>query len=362
MAAPSVPVFWPTEHGLHAPQTEYDNGLLIAYAETPDRIDNLKAGLAKQPAIHLKPCYDAISLAEAAQIHTPDLLNYILTAAQSLQDSESSYAYPSVFPGFFAHSPGMNARKVMGGMYAFDVHAPIGKGTAVSVFNSAGTAVSAAQSLIEENTRLVYALCRPPGHHAGRAFTGGYCYLNNAALAANRLKSLGKGAILDIDYHHGNGTQDIFWDDPDVFFASLHADPTFEYPYYTGYQDETGGKNALGTTANFPLPSGTDDTAYLTSLQAALSAIASFSPNWLVVSLGFDTFGGDPMSTFTLSQGIYRKIGREIGRLIRNLNLPTLLVQEGGYNISMLGQLANEFISGMTSIPSGEFQHAASID
>ena len=358
MPTPSVPVFWPTQHGLHTPQTEYDNGLLVAYAETPDRIDNLKAGLSGQSAIHLIPCHDAISLAEATQIHTPDLLNYILNTSQTLQESEICYAYPSVFPGLFAHSPGMNARKLMGGMYAFDVHAPIGKGTAVSVLNSAATAVSAAQSLIEGDTQLVYALCRPPGHHAGRTFTGGYCYLNNAALAANRLKSLGKGAILDIDYHHGNGTQDIFWDDPDVFFASLHADPTFEYPYYTGYQEETGGKNAPGTTANFPLPSGTDDATYLASLQAALLTIISFSPNWLVVSLGFDTFGGDPMSTFTLSQGIYR----DIGHLIRNINLPTLLVQEGGYNVSMLGQLANEFISGMIGIPSGEIQHAASID
>ena len=358
MTTPSVPVFWPTQHGLHAPQTEYDNGLLIVYAETPDRIDTLKAGLAGQPAIDLQPYHDAISLAEAAQVHTPGLLDYLLTAAQALQASESGYAYPSVFPGFFAHSPGINARKLMGGMYSFDVHAPIGTGTAVSVLNSAATAVTAAQSLIDGNTRLAYALCRPPGHHAGRAFTGGYCYLNNAALAANRLKALGKGAILDIDYHHGNGTQDIFWDDPDVFFASLHADPAFEYPYYTGYQEETGGQNAPGTTANFPLPNGTDDATYLASLQAALLSINSFSPNWLVVSLGFDTFGGDPMSTFTLSQDIYR----DIGYLIHNLNLPTLLVQEGGYNVSMLGQLANEFMSGMTGIPSGEFQHAASID
>jgi len=351
MNHPLVPVFWPTQHEHHAPEAEYDNGLLVAYADVPARVDHVKTALAALPFVRLEACAEGCSPAELAQVHAPELLNYVQETSEKARGNGQAYVYPSVFPGYFAHSPGMNAKKLMGGMYAFDVHAPIGGGTETAVLHSAASALKAAQTILDGKARLVYALCRPPGHHAGRRFTGGYCYLNNAALAANRLKALGKGAILDIDYHHGNGTQDIVWDDPGVFFASLHADPAYEYPYYTGYADETGGPHAPGTIANYPLPQGTDDRLYLDTLQTALSAIASFKPNWLVVSLGFDTFSGDLLSTFTLTLNAYV----EMGRLIAELNLPTVLAQEGGYNVAMLGTLAQTFLAGMTGIhKSGE--------
>ncbi|MBE2220245.1 MAG: histone deacetylase family protein [Anaerolineae bacterium] len=344
MTLTPVPVFYPTQHGLHAPEAEYDNGLITPYAEVAERIEVIKAALLALPFVQLEPATAVISISELEQVHAPELLNYLRVMSEWSARHEGRYYYPSVFPGYFARGVGVNGDRVLGGMFAFDIHAPIGMGTETAVFQSAASALSAAQVVLEGKTNVAYALCRPPGHHAGRSFSGGYCYLNNAVLAANRLKALGKGAILDIDYHHGNGTQDMVWDDPEIFFASLHADPAFEYPYYCGYVAETGGPHAPDTIANFPLPKQTSDELYLTTLHAALEAIEAFAPNWLVVSLGFDTFGEDPICTFALSEGIYQ----EIGKHIKKLALPTVLVQEGGYAVSKLGDLAQNFMVGIT--------------
>ncbi len=353
-----IPVIYPSWQHQHAPEAEYDQGHITLYSDVPARIDNMLTALAALPSVHITACSDTVSSAEVEAVHTSGVRQYIQTTSAKSSQNGSSYIYPSVFPGYFAQSPGVSAKNLLGGMHAFDVHAPIGAGTATAVFNSAATSLTAAQVILDGQANLSYALCRPPGHHAGRNFTGGYCYLNNAALAAHHLKAWGRAAILDIDYHHGNGTQDITWQDPDIFFASLHADPAFEYPYYTGYAEETGGTQAPHTVANFPLPQGTDDLIYLQALQAALNAIDQYNPVWLVISLGFDTFGGDPLSTFTLSQAVYH----EIGRLIASLNRPTVLVQEGGYNVAQLGLLAREFLTGfLSNQTTGETQHAASI-
>ena len=339
-----VPVIYPPQHMLHTPVAEYDNGTLTAYADVPERIEQLKTALYTLPCVKFEPCLTEIPISEVEQVHSPELINYLRAMSEKLERNGGSYYYPSVFPGYFARGVGVNGSGLLGGMFAFDVHAPIGRGTVTAVFSSAAAALSAAQIILNGEASIAYALCRPPGHHAGQGFTGGYCYLNNAVLAANRLKALGKGAILDIDYHHGNGTQDIVWDDPEIFFASLHADPAYEYPYYAGYADETGGSHAPGTIANFPLPQHTDDHLYLNTLYTALTAVDSFSPNWLVVSLGFDTFGGDPICSFSLSENVYQELGKQI----KQLNVPTVLVQEGGYNVSMLGHLAKYFVTGMT--------------
>jgi acetoin utilization deacetylase AcuC-like enzyme len=339
-----VPVFYPLLHMRHAPETEYDNGKLTAYADVPERIEQLKTALSSLPSVKFEPCLADLPMTELEQVHSPELINYLYVMSEKWGRNSDSYYYPSVFPGYFARGFGVNGSGILGGMFAFDVHAPIGRGTVTAVFSSAAAAISAAQVILAGEANMAYALCRPPGHHAGRSFTGGYCYLNNTALAANRLKALGKGAILDIDYHHGNGTQDIVWDDPEIFFTSLHADPAYEYPYYAGYADETGGRHAPGTIANFPLPQHTDDRLYLNTLHTALTAIDSFSPDWLVISLGFDTFGGDPICSFSLSENVYQEMGKQI----KQLNVPTVLVQEGGYNVSMLGRLAQNFVTGMT--------------
>jgi acetoin utilization deacetylase AcuC-like enzyme len=178
-------------------------------------------------------------------------------------------------------------------------------------------------------------LTRPPGHHAGADFFGGYCFLNNAALAAQHLRDQGfaRAAVLDIDYHHGNGTQAIFYDRPDVLFTSIHGDPHTEYPFYLGYADECGAGAGLGANLNMPLPRGSDFATWSDALTQALAAIASFGAQALVVSLGVDTFVGDPISGFTLRSDDYLHVGAQIA----GVSLPTVFVFEGGYAVAEVG-------------------------
>jgi len=209
---------------------------------------------------------------------------------------------------------------------------------------------------VREGLRAAYALCRPPGHHAAADLYGGYCYLNNAAIAARYLQSSGsrpsslpesralptptKVAILDIDYHHGNGTQLIFYADPAVLYCSLHVHPDEDYPYYWGDADETGVGPGEGTNCNWPLPRGTGDKAYLAALDEALAAIGEFAPDYLVVSAGLDTTEGDPEGGFCLStEGLHA-----IGECIAGLAMPTVVVQEGGYRLDRLGDNAVAFL------------------
>jgi acetoin utilization deacetylase AcuC-like enzyme len=183
-----------------------------------------------------------------------------------------------------------------------------------------------------------YALCRPPGHHAAADLYGGFCYLNNAAIAA---RALGEAvAILDIDYHHGNGTQMIFYEDPTVLFCSLHAHPDDDYPYYWGAAEERGAGRGLGFNHNWPLPPGTGDDVYLTALDEALGVIRRFEPRFVVVSAGFDTAPGDPVGGFSLSAAALAEVGRRIAALGR----PTLIVQEGGYLLDRLAEYAVAFL------------------
>jgi acetoin utilization deacetylase AcuC-like enzyme len=187
-------------------------------------------------------------------------------------------------------------------------------------------------------------LCRPPGHHAGADYLGGYCYLNNAAIAARAAADAlgGRIAILDVDYHHGNGTQDIFYADDGVFFASIHADPATDYPYYWGHADEAGEGAGAGFNLNLPLPRGTGREPYLAALDRALGAVAAFAPGLLVVSFGADTFEGDPISHFAIRTDDYPVIAERIAAL----GLPTLVVMEGGYAVDALGRNVAAFLSG----------------
>jgi acetoin utilization deacetylase AcuC-like enzyme len=197
---------------------------------------------------------------------------------------------------------------------------------------------------VREGASLVYALCRPPGHHAGPDFMGGYCYLNNAAIAARALRTRGERvAILDIDYHHGNGTQAIFYTDPDVYYGSLHIDPHAAYPFYAGYQDQVGDKAGRGTNWNVPLPPGTTQSKYLSALETLLEHLSRFDPRWLVVSAGFDTYIHDPISTFQVTTAGFDKVGARI----RALNKPILVVQEGGYHVPDLGRNVVTFLNAL---------------
>lgn len=214
-----------------------------------------------------------------------------------------------------------------------DLSAPIVAGTYKAALASANCALSAAEA-VSKGERAAFALCRPPGHHAGKANCGGYCYLNNAAIAANWLSSKGRVAVLDIDYHAGNGTQDIFYEHADVLSISIHADPDFEYPHFSGYADERGAGAGLGFHHNFPLPAGTDDAAYLATLEIALGHIRAFEPGYLVVSAGMDIYADDPLGKIKVTT---KGIG-EIGKRIASPGLPTTIVFEGGYNNDALAR------------------------
>ncbi|HJU01054.1 MAG TPA: histone deacetylase family protein, partial [Actinomycetes bacterium] len=189
-----------------------------------------------------------------------------------------------------------------------------------------------------------YALCRPPGHHAGPGYYGGFCLLNNAAIAARAAAAGGRVAVVDVDFHHGNGTQDIFWEDPEVLYVSLHGDPAGHYPFFTGAADETGAGPGAGTTRNLPLPDGTGDDAYLDALAEALAVVEAFDPATLVVSAGFDTFEDDPIGAFRVTTAGFGRIGSALAALGR----PTVVVQEGGYAVEALGANAVALMRGMS--------------
>jgi len=281
-------------------------------------------------------------------VHDRDFVDFLRTA----YDESRSYleGNGAMFPLTFAtRHRGRKPSTFLGrrGYYAFGIYSPILEGTWEAVYWSAQCALTAADQ-IRQGEQAAYALCRPPGHHAGVDLYDGFCYLNNAAIAARYLQTAGeKVAILDIDYHHGNGTQMIFYDDPSVLFCSLHADPDVAYPYYWGYADEKGEGEAEGTNRNFPLRPGTDDLAYLETVDEALRAIGDFAPDYLIVSLGFDTEVNDPVDPiggFSITSDGFRRIGERVA----GLGLPTVVVQEGGYLLSMLGQNAVAFLRPFT--------------
>jgi len=289
-------------------------------------------------------------LAPILAVHNADYVSF-LQNAYTESAAHFQKAGP-VLPGTFATRHAMRKpRSLMGlkGYYAFGAGTPILAGTWEAAYWSAQCALTAADR-VSEGKRAAYALCRPPGHHAGPDLYGGYCFLNNAAIAARHLqapqvpgtlKVPGTSiAILDVDYHHGNGTQIAFYADPTVLFCSLHVHPDAGYPYYWGEADERGAGPGEGYNHNWPLPLGTDDAAYLAALDEALAAVRAFAPHYLVVSLGLDTVASDPEGGFKLtSAGL-----AEVGRRVAGLDLPTLIVQEGGYVSETLGENAAAFL------------------
>lgn len=229
------------------------------------------------------------------------------------------------------------------GYFSMDAGTPVTKGTWTAIYGSAQTALTGADRLLA-GEKGVFALCRPPGHHAAADVFGGYCFFNNAAIAAQHLRDKGcsRVAVLDVDYHHGNGTQSIFYDRADVLFASIHGDPRTEFPFYLGFADEKGEDAGLGFNHNFPLPAGSDVPAWMGALTDACRVISAFRPDALVVSLGIDTYQGDPISTFKLDTPEFVRMGEQLGRL----GVPTLFCLEGGYAVGPIGANAVAVLSG----------------
>jgi acetoin utilization deacetylase AcuC-like enzyme len=227
--------------------------------------------------------------------------------------------------------------------YGFDTTTVVVDGTYAAARAAADVALTAADAVLA-GAGAAYALCRPPGHHAPRAAFGGYCFLNNAAIAAQHAIAHGAArvAVLDVDYHHGNGTQQIFYDRGDVLYVSVHADPERAYPYFAGFVDERGAGAGAGATLNLPLAPGCDDTTYLATLAQALDTVHRFDPNLVVVSLGVDTYSADPLSDLAVTAAAYHPAGLALAALDR----PLLIVQEGGYDVNVMGQLVRSFLRG----------------
>ena len=229
------------------------------------------------------------------------------------------------------------------GYYCFDTFTPLD----VKAYNAARSAVDVAMTAAEEllsGRRIVYALCRPPGHHAERRLFGGFCYFSNAALAANRLSKEGRVAILDIDFHHGNGQQDIFYTRRDVLTLSIHGHPNYAYPYFSGFADEIGEGDGRGFNRNFPLPEDADETRYMEAFSRALGMIQDFKPSFLVLCLGFDILRGDPTGSFLLGPDVMATIGKRLA----SMYLPILIVQEGGYTLRNLRRGITRLFTGIT--------------
>ncbi|WP_426753777.1 histone deacetylase family protein [Myxococcus sp. Y35] len=322
------------QHALHDGGMELHRGELVPCFEKPARADFILQAVTRAGLEVSEP--RAFGLESLRSVHDAGFVEFLRTAhAQWRAIGKQGFMLPSGFPARGMrrdHIPsGINGQM---GYYAFDAGTPIVQGTWDAAFAAAQCALTAA-AWVAEGERSAYALCRPPGHHAGHSTYGGYCFLNNAALAAQHLRERGcsRVAVLDVDYHHGNGTQDIFWERADVLFVSLHGTPETEYPYFLGYADERGAGAGEGFTRNFPLPRGTTWAQYSAALDAALDAVACFGPDALVVSLGVDTYVGDPISAFALEREHFPLMGRRLAQL----RLPTVFVQEGGYAVEDLG-------------------------
>jgi len=322
----------------HAPAVELHNGSFVPYAETPARAEAVRAAVGT-----VEPAVDH-GEAPLRAVHDEAYLAFLWSAhkdwrAAGRAGDASGYAWPVVRRRPLALDR-IDARL---GAYSFDASSPIAAGTWEGAYWSAQTALTALDAVLA-GERAAFALCRPPGHHAGRDYLGGYCHLNNAAIAAEAATEAGRRvAILDVDYHHGNGTQDIFWARGDVFFASIHADPRMDYPYFWGHADEIGDGDGEGATLNLPLPRGTDIAAYLPALKRALARIAAFGADLLVISFGADTYAGDPISHFKLETADYAVMAGRIAAL----ELPSLVVMEGGYAVDALGANVAAFLEGL---------------
>lgn len=328
-------VVYPSRHVRHRPPNEIYNGNCDAHSEVPERIERIRESLEALGGMRfILPRRFPLSWIE--RVHDPRYVSYL---AESGRTAGSSYIYPSVFP----YGDGQYTEQEVGirGMYSFDTYTPVSNTTYEAARGSAMAALTAA-SYVRRGERASYALCRPPGHHAEYARMGGYCYFNNAAIAAEYLSTRGRAAVLDIDVHHGNGTQGVFYARSDVLVVNIHGHPDSLFPYFTGREKERGSGDGAGYTRNFPLPLHTADAEYDVAFRAGLKQISAFGPQYLVVSVGYDAHVDDPIGRFSLSTPYYAQIARRIA----GLGLPTVFVQEGGYNVETLGNIAQTFVSG----------------
>lgn len=322
----------------HAPRFELQNGALVPHAESQARIEAIESALPD-----LKPATDH-GLEPVLAVHDAAYVDFLKRAhVDWMAAGRSGDAFPYVFPVRRRRPLTLSRIDAELGQYAYDCGTPVASGTWEAVYWNTQTALTALDAVMSTDAPA-FAFCRPPGHHAGRDYMGGYSYLNNVAIAAQHALENGakRVAVLDVDYHHGNGTQDIFYAREEVLTISLHADPTTDYPFYWGHGDEIGEGRGVGANVNLPMPRGTVWTGYRSCLIEALERVTAFKPDLLIVPYGADTYVGDPISFFSLQTEDYT----DMGRLIARTGLPTLICMEGGYAVDTLGANVAALLSG----------------
>jgi acetoin utilization deacetylase AcuC-like enzyme len=345
-------------HRRHAGRLEMFRGRLVPCHEVPQRLEHVLAELRRRrfgrlatPA-ELAPAEDAAFDALLRRVHAARYLDFLAGAWDewvALEPGNAELdALPSVWPvrGFRSDvAPDHFAARL--GLFSFDAGTPLTAGSWDAALEGARCAALAARAVAAGSAASALALTRPPGHHAGADFLGGYCFLNNGALAAQALRDAGAArvGVLDIDYHHGNGTQSLFYERGDVFTASIHGDPRTEYPFFLGHADERGHAAGEGRNLNLPLPRGTGFADWRTALGTALQALRAFGAQALVVALGVDTFEGDPISGFRLASDDYLRVGADIAAL----RLPAVFTFEGGYAVDEVGVNAVNVLEGFTN-------------
>ncbi len=312
----------------------------VGYIESPIRIKSILREIEKLNEFKIRPSRGYPDK-HITDVHNIKYFNYFKTVCEKLPEGKSIYPY--VFPVRNATRPPKDY-SVLAGYYCIDTFTPINKSAFLAARSGVNCTLTAAELLLE-GYHSAYALVRPPGHHAERDVFGGFCYFNNAAIAAHFLTKFGKVAILDIDYHHGNGQQQIFYERKDVFTVSIHGNPSFAYPYFTGFADEKGEGEGEGFNLNYALKEVLTGEEYLSHLKKALKEIRNFNPQYFIVSLGLDPAKGDPTGTWTLSPADFKNNGAEFGKL----PFPILFVQEGGYKNRTLGTNARNFFEGFIS-------------
>lgn len=335
-------VVYNAEHHHHDPRQFVVNGRLQPNPEVPARVDVLLAAARLDGhEVGTPPDY---GLAPAADVHTPEYLDFLQHAAARWRQGDEGFGevVADVHPqgGRPAAYPSSVAGQA--GRHMADTACPIGPGTWRALLGNVNCAAHAAQ-LVLDGAPCVYGLCRPGGHHAPADMAGGFCYLNESAIAAQRLRRrFSRVCVLDVDVHHGNGTQAIFYDRRDVLTVSLHADPVRFYPFFGGHADERGAGEGAGCNLNVPLPRGTGDDDYLRALDRALQRVRAFAPDALVVTLGLDAYAGDPLKGMAITTGGFAAMAERIGAL----GLPAVLVQAGGYLSDALGRNLAAFLAG----------------
>jgi len=336
----------------HAYDAEIQHGQAVDALEVPARAASIQAALTAAGR-HRMAAPHTYGLAPLEAVHDPAMLGYLETCWAEW--SATGRTHPIVpdtllLSGYReGMGPVREPRTPSGriGYWCFDTESPIVEGTWPATRAAADVALTAAEAVLD-GAIAAYGLCRPPGHHAARAMFGGYCYVNNAAIVAEWLVGRGAGrvGILDVDYHHGNGTQQIFWERADVPYASLHGDPDRAYPYFSGHADELGGGPGAGSTFNIPLPPRTSDGAYLAELERSLDWLDSRTDDLIVVSLGIDTYEKDLLGDLAITTQGYRRMGELVARTNRRL----VILQEGGYFIPALGTNVAAWLDGVESV------------